>query len=175
MAKDNKKDQTVNETPAPDQNQEATQVEDNQSSEVAVVNNSISDQAAIFGNAPALTMWTSLAADNKIGKLAAMQDADYQLMTYFDDNPGSFINLKDVLIHNVQIADEDTGELIQQARTVLIDDKGKTYASVSGGVIGSLQKIFAIFGPPTYIPPMKITARRVKTRKFSTINLRVME
>ncbi len=128
----------------------------------------------MFG-AVMLTMWTSLDPDNKAGILGAMQDADYNLMNYFDDNPGAVVNMKDVLIHNVQIADETSGELTTQPRTVIIDDKGVTYASVSMGVLGSLQKIFAIFGTPSYKKPLKIQARRVKTRKYSTINIRVVE
>lgn len=134
----------------------------------------VGNVSEMFG-ASMLTMWTSLAPENRAAILGAMQDADFNLMTYFDDNPGVNVAMKDVLIHNVQIADEQTGELITQPRTVIIDDKGKTYASVSTGVLGSLQKIFAIFGLPTYDKPLKIQARRIKTRKFTTINLRVVE
>lgn len=146
-----------------------------------LVSQESSNQGVAVGNindmfgASMLTMWTSLDQNNKAGILGAMQDADHNLMTYFDDNPGAVINMKDVLIHNVQIADESTGELTTQPRTIIIDDKGVTYSSVSMGVLGSLQKIFALFGQPTYNQPLKIQARRVKTRKYTTINLKVIE
>lgn len=119
-------------------------------------------------------VWTSISADDPAKILAAMQDADYNLIDYMDEHPGATLLLSDVLMHNVQIVDEESGEVKTEARTVLIDVDGKKYASVSRGVIGSLQKIFPLFGIPPYDPPMAITARRVKTRKFKTINITVV-
>lgn len=119
-------------------------------------------------------VWTSLNQDNPEKILLAMQDADYSLIDYMDEHPGAVLLLQDVLIHNIQLTDEETGELKTEPRTVLIDVDGKRYASVSRGVIGSLQKIFPLFGIPPYDPPMAITARRVKTRKFKTININVV-
>ena len=129
-----------------------------------------------------MAMWTSIDPANKSLILKASGDADYNLMAYFDKNPGGFIEVVDVLVHNVQIADDEaadpeTGELhyITATRTVLIDKNGLTYASVSQGVGGSLQKIFALYGWPTWSNGLKMTARRVQTRKFQTINLLVLD
>jgi len=122
-----------------------------------------------------MAMWTSIPSENRGQILKASQDADFNLMDYFDKNPGSFIPVRDVLIHNVELIDEETGATQTQARTVLIDTNGLTYSSVSAGVLSSLQKIFPLYGFPTWNEGLKITARRVKTRRFQTINLLVQD
>jgi hypothetical protein len=127
-----------------------------------------------------MAMWTSIDPAKKALILRASGDADTNLIAWFDKNPGQSIDVVDVLVHNVQLASDDadeTGEVMYttQARTVLIDKAGVTYSSVSQGVLGSLQKIIALYGPPTWPDGLKITARRVKTRKFTTINLLVID
>lgn len=135
----------------------------------------LAGNAADLFNSQIMAMWSSIPREQPALILKASQDSDHNMMDYFDENPGAFILAKHVLIHNVQIADEETGELVTQTRTVIIDTNGVTYSSVSAGVLGSLQKIFALFGMPEWTDGLKLTARRVKTRKYKTINLTVVD
>jgi len=163
-----------------DTNETATQIEEIEESNVPATA-APAFSGVIAGNQEDLfktklmAMWTSIPAEKPAAILKASQDADYNMMDYFDKNPGSYILVKDVLIHNVELLNEETGEMSTQARCVLIDTNGLTYSSVSAGVLSSLQKIFPLFGIPTWPDGLKISARRVKTRRFQTINLIVVD
>lgn len=80
------------------------------------------------------------------------------------DMLGKTIELVDVVAHPVQLIDEETGEMVDTIRTVLIDKNGVAYTAVSGGVTNSLQKLFMIFGMPTWDEPVKVEVKQVKTR-----------
>lgn len=78
---------------------------------------------------------------------------------------GKTINLKDVVAHPVQLMDENTGEIIDTVRVVLIDDSGESYAGVSAGIMNSLQKMFMIFGEPkSWDKPIKVEIQQQQTR-----------
>lgn len=73
------------------------------------------------------------------------------------------IKIKDVFCEIVQCTNQETGEITQQPRTVLIDDKGVGYQCVSTGVFSSLKKLFAIKGTPnTWEKPVTVTVKQVK-------------
>lgn len=82
-----------------------------------------------------------------------------------DDHKGEVLEIVDVAGHPVSLLDENTGEVVNAFRTILIDKNGKNYDAVSQGIVSSLQKIFAIVGEPTYNPPLKIKVVEQKTRK----------
>lgn len=82
-----------------------------------------------------------------------------------DDHKNEVLEIVNVAAHPVELVDENTGELVQTLRTVLIDKDGKNYDAVSQGVASSLQKIFAIVGPAPFTPPLKIKVVEQKTRK----------
>ena len=99
--------------------------------------------------------------DSKIAVYNAMNNPDEKLA----DHVNNVIEVKDILAHEIELADEDTGELIRTLRTVLIDTTGKTYVAVSGGVANSVQRILQIFGQPgPWENPVKVKPRRVATR-----------
>lgn len=82
-----------------------------------------------------------------------------------DDHKGEVIEMVNVAAHPVELVDENTGELVQSLRTVIIDKNGKNYDAVSQGIASSLQKIFAIVGNAPFNPPLKIKVVEQKTRK----------
>ena len=101
------------------------------------------------------------SVDSKIAVYNAMNNPDEKLA----DHVNNVIEVKDILAHEIELADEETGELIRTLRTVLIDTKGKTYVAVSGGIANSVQRILQIFGhPTTWETPVKVKPRRVQTR-----------
>ena len=84
------------------------------------------------------------------------------------------INVKDVFVEVVTCVNRDTGEVRKCPRTVLIDDKGKSYTAVSLGVFSALRKLFIIFGTPdTWGKPMKITPIGVQKDKYEILTLSV--
>lgn len=93
-----------------------------------------------------------------------------------DDHKGEILKIKDIVAHTVTLADEESGEVLNLVRIILIDDKGVGYASISQGVYSSIQKIFAIVGMPTWDEPMKLKCVEQKTRKgFKTLTLELVD
>lgn len=67
------------------------------------------------------------------------------------------LEIRDVIAHEVQLVDQNTGEFTNCLRTILVDKDGKTYQAVSVGVANSLNRIFQIFGEPsTWTKPLKL-------------------
>ena len=88
------------------------------------------------------------------------------------DHIGKVINVENYVAHPVSLVDPKTGEVTEALRIVLVTTEGECYASVSTGVLSSLQKICGIMGaaPWTGGNPMKAT--KVKTRSgYETITL----
>ena len=83
-----------------------------------------------------------------------------------DDHKGEVLEIVNVAAHPVRLVDENTGELVDALRTVLIDKNGKVFDAVSQGIASSLQKLFGIVGmPPWNGEPLKIKVVEQKTRK----------
>lgn len=82
------------------------------------------------------------------------------------DHKNEVLEIVNVAAHPVNLIDENTGELVEALRVVLIDKNGNNYDAVSQGIVSSLQKIFAIVGPAPYLEePLKIKVVEQKTRK----------
>ena len=82
-----------------------------------------------------------------------------------DDHKGEVLEIVDVAAHPVTLVDENTGEVVEALRVILVDKNGKNYDAVSQGIASSLQKIFAVVGMPTFNPPLKMKVVEQKTRK----------
>lgn len=115
--------------------------------------------------------WTSLDTSTIEGKkkaLRALGNSDFPA-SYMRDMP---FHTTDVLVHEVQVANRETGEITQAVRCVLISSDGKTISFVSNGVLGSLRNIIQLFGRPPWDPPLKLFVRDVNTRGgYRTYNL----
>lgn len=99
--------------------------------------------------------------ESKIKVYNAINNKGYSL----DETKGTVLEIVDVACHPVSLLDENTGEVVNSLRTILIDKDGKNYDAVSNGIVSSLQKIFAIVGQPSFDPPLKIKVVEQKTRK----------
>lgn len=128
------------------------------------------DKESLLKAAPT-NMLTSLSMEDKAGIMRAMSNADYNFLNWCNDNPGEPVYMKDILFHSVTLTDDETGELSESVRTVIIDVDGVTYAAVSQGVVGSLQKIMGLYGMPPYADGLPIIAKQVQTRKWKTIQV----
>lgn len=88
------------------------------------------------------------------------------------DNVNRTINVVDAIIHKVKLADQETGELVEVPRTILIDDKGESYVAVSKGIYDVIRtNLFPMFGFPTWQDglPLEIQQGGSGTRKFLTL------
>lgn len=83
-----------------------------------------------------------------------------------DDHKGEVLEIVNFAAHPVSLVDENTGEVVNALRVILIDKKGINYDAVSQGIASSLQKIIAIVGnAPWDAEPLKIKVVEQKTRK----------
>ena len=83
-----------------------------------------------------------------------------------DDHKNEVLEIVNFAAHPVTLTDENTGEVIEALRIVLVDKKGVNYDAVSQGIASSLQKIIAIVGmAPWDAEPLKIKVVEQKTRK----------
>lgn len=95
------------------------------------------------------TMYCSLNTTDDKGKAQlykAMNNPEEKLK----DHIGETLEVVDVFCEVVDIADENTGEIVKAPRIVLFTKNGKTYGCVSKGIANSVSKLIAVFGEPTW-------------------------
>jgi hypothetical protein len=135
----------------------------------------VPDGAMTFGfENPAQSLYTSLPNDGSretaIGILNAISAPSLKLQEVTDP-----INVNHIVVHMVTLLNEQTGELEDVPRVVLIGEDGTTYDAVSKGVMSSLRRIMGLVGVAPWTPALKLKPRRVKTRNgFYTLTLDVM-
>ena len=90
---------------------------------------------------------------------------------------GEILSVVDVIAHPVPVVNEQTGEIGEAVRVVLVTEGGATYSCVSNGVVQSLQKMFAILGMPSWKDePVDMVCRQKQSRnsnvnKYLTLEL----
>ena len=78
---------------------------------------------------------------------------------------GETISLANIVAHPIQLVDENSGELIETMRMVLVDDQGTSYEAVSTGIVNAVSRILQIFGQPdTWTAPIKVKPVQEGTR-----------
>ena len=109
--------------------------------------------------------------ENKIAIYNAMNGEDDKL----NDMIGKPMEIVNIMAYPVKMVDENTGEVVEAVRTVLVDVNGKRYAGVSQGILNSIAKLYQVFGPAPWEPSIKMTVKQVKTRngdnKVNTLEL----
>lgn len=73
------------------------------------------------------------------------------------DMINQIIELKDIYYESTEYKDEETGEMKEGRRIVLICADGTSYSTAAIGVFNSLKKIFMVLGSPsTWEHPVKV-------------------
>lgn len=124
-------------------------------------------------------MYCSLKNDGTRKDKANVYNALAREDERLSDHINEVLEIVDVVVHPITIADEETGEPINTLRTVLIDKDGKNYVAVSGGIASALSRVISIVGSPEdgswREEPLKMKIKQVKTRngnnKVNTIEL----
>lgn len=73
------------------------------------------------------------------------------------------INLKDIVIQNIEVTNSETGEVSVVPQVILVDDKGTAYSAVSAGAYSSVMRLLSIFGHPSQWAdalPVQVVERR---------------
>lgn len=65
------------------------------------------------------------------------------------DHLGEILDVVDIVAHKVEVANEETGEIDEATRVVLLTADGKALASVSVGIQGAVRNILAFLGEPS--------------------------
>lgn len=126
------------------------------------------------------------AVENELGQpYCSMQVTDeksasmlFKAMNQPDDSLGDHINetidVANIFIQPVAMANEQTGEMNVVPRIVLFDVEGKTYVTVSRGIYNALKNMCAIVGTPeTWKAPVtiKVGQRQIKERRMLTFDV----
>lgn len=65
--------------------------------------------------------------------------------------------IENIIIQQVELENEETGELEQANRIVLIDDDGKAYGCTSTGVETAIRNLIAVVGSAPWDPAIPLT------------------
>ena len=126
------------------------------------------------------------AVENELGQpYCSMQVTDeksasmlFKAMNQPDDSLGDHINetidVANIFIQPVPMANQETGEVNVVPRIVLFDVEGKTYVTVSRGIYNALKNMCAIVGTPEiWKAPVtiKVGQRQIKERRMLTFDV----
>ena len=118
-----------------------------------------------FANPGETRMYCSLPADGSMASKARIFNAVNSPDKKISECIGETLLLKDIVAHNILLTDDDTGEVIEAVRMVLVDADGTSYEAVSGGLANAVQRILGIFGQPnTWEAPIPVKVIQKGTR-----------
>ena len=78
-----------------------------------------------------------------------------------------------MLVEIIQVENEETGEVEEAPRVVLIDDKGAAYQAVSAGMFSAVKKAIQIFGQPTWDEPLPMLIKQISVKRGSMLTAEV--
>lgn len=99
--------------------------------------------------------------EEKVAMYNAINSPDHKL----SDFVGKTLNIKDISIERVDNPSDETGEMVPNARVVLIDENGESYTCVSSGIYSAIKKLVAVFGEPTWEPALPVEVQNLSTKK----------
>lgn len=83
------------------------------------------------------------------------------------------IRVKDLYAESIEVVNEETGEIVNVPRMVLIDDEGASYECMSVGMFSAIRKLVAVYGEPTWDPPLEVTVKEKPVGKGSMLTLQM--
>jgi hypothetical protein len=69
---------------------------------------------------------------------------------------GKKIPVSNLLVHRVETASDDDGEVRELTRVVLITPDGDTYEATSKGVANGISAVHAMYNFPPWTPPVEM-------------------
>lgn len=144
------------------------------SAEVAIAATSAASLSATIqglknGNVNVMSTFEGGTFADKLKVLEVMSAAE-PLADHLDET----ILLANVVIQQIEMPDEKTGELLPVPRIILVAEDGTAYAAISSGILKSLENIFGILGQPKEWPgALEIHVSEARSRngfRFMTVN-----
>lgn len=138
--------------------------------EVRQENGAVAVPAAVLGDGVG-EVWTSFTSNDP--KTKALVFNALAMPEKVVDILNKTIWLKNVAIQNIEIANEETGEVSFVHNVILFDEQNKAYSACSEGVYGAINRLFGLYGhPSTWLDPLpvKIVEQRGKgARRFYSL------
>lgn len=116
---------------------------------------------------------TSFDLSKHEGRIAAFNSMQCRSATW-EEMEGEKFMVEHVTIHKVTTTSMQNGEIIELDRTVLVAPDGMLVSTSSPYVIEALAKVYGIYGPPPWAPPITIVPRLLTSKKgltFKTFEL----
>ena len=135
--------------------------------ELAEIKHSAADSVTVssLSDPGASQMYCSIRDDGTMQSKARIFNSINSPDKRISDCIGETINLANIVAHPIQLVDENSGELIETMRMVLVDDQGTSYEAVSTGIVNAVARILQIFGQPdTWQAPIKVKPVQKGTR-----------
>lgn len=123
------------------------------SNEIAVQNSPLTD----INETQSMCSFTVDTVEDKKKLFKVATAPDHNVAEYI----GKSIKIKDVYAEVVHMTNQETGEVTDGIRMVIIDDKGESYQCVSSGMWNAFTRMRAIFGNPTYDPAIPIEIKQI--------------
>ena len=73
--------------------------------------------------------------------------------------------IRDVIMHDTTVIDQETGEKRQCVRSIMITPDGVAFAATSDGVVQNLQELSQIYGPPPWEPAINLELIMTPTKQ----------
>lgn len=87
---------------------------------------------------------------------------------------GEVIEVTDLFVEVVTLQSEDTGEMVDCPRIVVIDKDKVGYQCVSVGVWSAFKKLITIFGAPSWETPIKLKVRQIQKGRRSLLTFDIV-
>ena len=84
------------------------------------------------------------------------------------------IAIQDIYCEMVQCTSEETGEISNVPRIVLIDVDGKSYQAVSMGIYNAVRKLIQVFGVPTWDGGLEVEVKQISKGNRSILTLNIV-
>lgn len=122
-----------------------------------------------------VAMFSTIAADTFDEKRRVLSLMTNAKSLASEEMLGKPINLRNIIVQAVEIADEQTGEVNEQPRIILVDDEDNAYSAISNGLIRSIESIMSMFGHPSTWEgaiPVEVVEKRGRSGfRFYTLNI----
>lgn len=122
-------------------------------------------------------MYSTIKNDGTIESKKKIYNALNNTSETLSDHVGKVINLRDFIAHKAIYENDETGEITEDTRCILIADDGTSYSTISKGIASAIQQIFGIFGTPDlWSQPLPIKIIEKKSRKgYKYLTIEVVE
>lgn len=125
-------------------------------------------------SADCTSMYCSIQGGTPEAKVAvfnASNNPDHKIGDYIN----KVIVVRDVLAEQIEMTNEETGELEPAIRVVFIDVDGKSYQAVSSGIFNALKRAIRIFGAPTWEDGLPLLIKQVPTKNGSMLTFDIQK